>query len=161
MKRSMKKRKGFTLVELAVVIAILAILALVAIPRYTGVVEEARSAQAKAQLGIVRSALSIYYAKHHGVFPTYDVFSAATNNELFANGQVPDVEITDTTGAVVRSHSVTDATGGTIDGVVEAGEVNPVGGGWVYDVSGDKTKADVRLNSTVVDPVSGQAWWTY
>jgi len=64
-----KQRKGFTLVELVIVIAILGILAAYAVPKYQGLVEEARSAEARAQLGTVRSALGIYYAKNHGVYP--------------------------------------------------------------------------------------------
>ena len=44
MKKLLKKKDGFTLVELIVVIAILAILAAVAIPAYSGYINKAKDA---------------------------------------------------------------------------------------------------------------------
>jgi prepilin-type N-terminal cleavage/methylation domain-containing protein len=146
------KRKGFTLVELAIVIAILGILAMYAIPKYQGMVEEARTAQAKAQLGTVRSALAIYYAKNSGKFP------ATLDASLFAEGTVPYVEATDANNNVIKSNNVVPATDG--DGVVDPDkEVTDVGG-WVYDVKSDLTQADVRINAKGTG-VDGTPWYQY
>jgi len=77
--------------ELAIVIAILGILAVYVISKYQGMLEEASSAQARAQLRAFRSALGIYYAKHGGVYPTYEEVASGS---IFANGIVPYVEET-------------------------------------------------------------------
>ncbi|MBI5867496.1 MAG: prepilin-type N-terminal cleavage/methylation domain-containing protein [candidate division Zixibacteria bacterium] len=55
-------RKGFTLIELVIIIVILGIIAAVAIPKYVDMVTEAKVSAAKGALGGLRSAISIYYA---------------------------------------------------------------------------------------------------
>ncbi|UCE24324.1 MAG: prepilin-type N-terminal cleavage/methylation domain-containing protein [Candidatus Zixiibacteriota bacterium] len=56
--------RGFTLIELVMIIVILGILAAVAIPKYQDLSDEAREAAARGALGGVRSAITIYYANH-------------------------------------------------------------------------------------------------
>ena len=63
-----KNKKGFTLVELVVVIAILGILAGIAIPRFMDATETARGAKIIADLRTVDSASVMYYAKE-GSYP--------------------------------------------------------------------------------------------
>ena len=58
-----KNQKGFTLVELVVVIAILRILAGIAIPRFMSATETARGAKTVADLRTLESAAVMYYAK--------------------------------------------------------------------------------------------------
>jgi len=53
-------KKGFTLLELIVVIIIIGILATLGLTQYTTVVEKGRSAEAKAILGEVRTAQVAY-----------------------------------------------------------------------------------------------------
>lgn len=59
---------GFTLVELLVVMAILALLMSLALPRYFGSVDRAREQALKQELNVVRRSLDEYYADH-GQYP--------------------------------------------------------------------------------------------
>lgn len=66
--REMSLTKGFTLVELVVVIAIIAILTSVGLVSYTDFNRRARDARRKADLEVIRQALELYRADN-GVYP--------------------------------------------------------------------------------------------
>lgn len=54
----MRKNKGFTLIELVVVIAVLAILAGVAIPKFVNITTQASNAAVQADLGTIRAGIA-------------------------------------------------------------------------------------------------------
>lgn len=55
-------QKGFTLIELVIIIAVLGILAAVAIPKYANITSESKEAAARGALGGLRSGITIFYA---------------------------------------------------------------------------------------------------
>ena len=62
MKRPLKKikgKKGFTLVELLIVIVILGILAAIVIARFAGATKESKEANLKGNLRTIRAAIEI------------------------------------------------------------------------------------------------------
>ena len=70
--RALHKRtkgdKGFTLIELIVVIAVLGVLATLIIPKVVGVKSEAETKAMEANEKIIKNALERYYLKH-GKYP--------------------------------------------------------------------------------------------
>ena len=65
----LKRRSGFTLIEIMVVVVILGMLAALVIPQIGARVEDARRTSAKAQIESIVTSLEMYRL-HNGVYPT-------------------------------------------------------------------------------------------
>jgi prepilin-type N-terminal cleavage/methylation domain-containing protein len=65
-----RSKKGFTLIELMIVVAIIGILAAIAIPKFAELIRKSSEGASKGNLGAVRSAMSIYYGDMDGYYPT-------------------------------------------------------------------------------------------
>lgn len=63
-RRNGKDEAGFTLIELAIALAILGILVAIAVPTYLTVRNRAYDAEAKQNLGAIRSLAWSYYLEH-------------------------------------------------------------------------------------------------
>ncbi|MFQ5601361.1 MAG: type IV pilin protein [Candidatus Krumholzibacteriia bacterium] len=61
--------RGFTLVELLVVVIILGILAAVVVPQFTDHTNDARLATLDTNLAELRNAVELYYHQHNGRYP--------------------------------------------------------------------------------------------
>jgi prepilin-type N-terminal cleavage/methylation domain-containing protein len=77
----MKSRKGFTLIELMVVVLIVAVLAAVLIPLLTARLESARWSEGKAGVGTIATAIRAMYAEQGDAFAPSDTVSDYCNPE--------------------------------------------------------------------------------
>ncbi|MHC4153437.1 MAG: type IV pilin protein [Planctomycetota bacterium] len=65
----MKAKKGFTLVEILIVVVILGILAAIVIPQFTDASTEAKESRLLSDLQSVRSQIELYKIQHNDIQP--------------------------------------------------------------------------------------------
>jgi prepilin-type N-terminal cleavage/methylation domain-containing protein len=108
----MMRRKGFTLVELVVVILILGILAGVAAPKMFNTSAKATDNGLKQTLGIVRDAIELYQAQNGGALPSPITTGPDIINALkpYMRGSFPKSPVH---GSAATAASVTITTGTT------------------------------------------------
>ena len=138
------KAKGFTLIELMIVVAIIGILAAIAIPRFAQMLEKSREGSTKGNLGSIKSAASIYYGDTQGIWPS-------TLNTLSVYGfsrYLDNISPVKVTGAFVTGAK--SPSGALVTMTTMSSVPTGSGTGWMYD----SNFGSVYVNSTVQDSKS-------
>ncbi len=145
MLRFHRKSKGFTLIELMIVVAIIGILAAIAIPRFADLIQRAREASSQGNLGAVRSALAIAYGSSGGTWPATLAALVPTNLDA-----VPEINIGQAWAQNDTSGEIADGTPAT---VIAAGDVTEASA-YVYN----NTIGVVAVNTALVDTQGTPIW---
>ena len=120
-------KKGFTLIELMIVVAIIGILAAIAIPKFADLINKSKEGATKGALSSVRSALQVYYGDNEGWFPTQ--ITALTDQAKYIN-EIPVAKLPGTGHA--DSGTVNVYSSATVAGLFLGGAVAEDSGGWAY-----------------------------
>ena len=76
--------KGYTLIELLMTIAILAIITAIAIPAYQGYISTSRNTEGRQNLASIRLAQKEYFLENNRYFPDPDGTASTTSGTLSA-----------------------------------------------------------------------------
>ncbi|MAL00772.1 MAG: pilin [Alcaligenaceae bacterium] len=133
-------QKGFTLIELMIVVAIIGILAAVAIPAYQDYIARSQVAEAFSMSGGMKTAIA-EYGQTNGVYPGSS--TDPSNTELAVNGQYADAVVGDGDGEITITFKA-------------AGDVNAnIAGGIITltppDLTTDPTSLDFACDSSNIE----------
>jgi len=109
-RRLLRSEKGFTMVEMMVVLIIIAVLIAGGVKFYLGYIENSKVTKAKAQISTMQAALDTYFAEN-GLYPTDTTAGGLKAKMLNAGLIVTDVVPTDGTAGQDGTLSVTDPWG--------------------------------------------------
>lgn len=140
----LKTRAGFTLIELMIVVAIMAVLLAIGVPKWAGMTIKAKEGAAHGAQGTLRSALSIYYGDNEKEYPI-DNLACLTLNARYIPAIPPaNFPPAHEASTVVRTEtSVTDA------------------GGWSYNNDPDSHQWGNLLAGCTHTDTRGSVWSTY
>ncbi|MGV8907173.1 MAG: competence type IV pilus major pilin ComGC [Acetobacterium sp.] len=109
-KKKIENIRGFTLMEVIVVIAILGVLMALALPNFTGVLANSQLKTDQANVSIVQSALELYRAENKDQLPTAVTTFDGLVTALSTTGYLKNTTITSASGGTFAY----DATTGVV-----------------------------------------------
>jgi general secretion pathway protein G len=130
-----RTHKGFTLVEILIVVVILGILAAIVIPQFTNASESAKAGSMVSQLQTIRSQLELAQFNHGGIYPD------------LSGGWTYMTTATDPFSTTAGAYTASDNDGDEVGPYLQQAPVNPFmrsstvgaaaadGVGWVYSQS--------------------------
>ncbi len=123
----MRRNKGFTLIEVMIAVAIIAILTTVVTPQFSGLIKKSKETKLKENLNILRNAIDVSFTKNNGRYP-----EEITIN-MFKEKRIPEDVVNDINQIYYNYDK---------EIIVNSDE-----GGWVYN----PILGEIRVNSNEKD----------
>src|SRR6266404_8264170 len=123
--RTRSVRRGFTLIEILIVVIILGILAAIVIPQFSSASSDAKKASLRSTVQTLRSQIALYKLQHGDTLP--DLAGAAGWPALTATSVYQGT----TVGPYMQSVPVNSLTNGSV--VKDGNNVTTAGADFVYD----------------------------
>lgn len=143
----MKKSGAFTLIELMIVVAIIGILAVIAVPRFAGLLTKSKESTTLGMLTSLRSTLNIYYSANHA-FPA-DNLNSLTENGTYISA-IPPAKLP---GTLHMDSAAVSVGASTAAALTDAG-------GWAYvNDPNSQSYGTIFVNCSHADR-NGVAWNT-
>ena len=146
MTKAMKRsgERGFTLIELMIVVAIIGILAAIAIPKFADLIRKSNEGSTKGNLGALKGALAVYYGENEGAYPQDDLTSLTVNGKYMQNIPPANMPPFHAKSTLVNVAAAVNDTAG-----------------WLFDnISTDTNFGSLWTNCSHTD-TKGSAWNTY
>jgi len=149
----MNSKKGFTLIELMIVIGIIGIITVIALPKFADMLEKSKEGATKGNIGMIRSAIITYYGDQGGAFPTS--IDPTVANNLFSKylASVPAVKVTHSFNG---STSTLSGTSSIITSTTSAPTLTNTTNCWIYNTN----TGDIWVNNNQTD-TRGTAYSSY
>jgi general secretion pathway protein G len=145
-------RKGFTLVEILIVVIILGILAAIVIPQFTEASGEARISSLMTNLQTIRSQLLLYKTQHNDVYPGSTADATLFGKQLCEYSNVAGtVQATPDTAhtfgpylqAVPKNPISNDGTVTIVNNAATAFAAPAADGGWWFNMATGEFRANL------------------
>ncbi|MBF0145963.1 MAG: prepilin-type N-terminal cleavage/methylation domain-containing protein [Magnetococcales bacterium] len=153
----LRNEKGFTLVELMVVVAIIAILAAIGIPKMTSFIKTAATAEAVTQMGNIGKAIRGYIDSHPTATPSElktalegKVLATGTTDSTSLSTLIPTLTIASNAKFAYKVRSIVITSNRTATFCLQATEGSTF--------AGDATVASVYFSETVPTGANATIW---
>ena len=159
---TMGARRGFTMLELVIVVAIIAVIAAIAIPRMSSAAAGSRASALKADLRLVQGAIEMYIAEHGGLHPAQQGDgSVDPDGAAFVDRLVKQTDCFGSIGAGVFGPYLRTFPPNTFSGLrtvrVDGAAAGTGAAGWRFDSATQVFAADDSAAHALIKPVDIKA----